>query len=135
LIPPPRVQPQTDRRRIKVAWRSAWDRRKVNDDATPAVNVAQICAAADVAELPDVNVPATSPVERQPWVGPSTAHAYGRDVHGARLDEVLVRRIRLEAAAGRTVYSLAQEHGVAYGTITAVVERRTWTHVPDDPLP
>ena len=47
----------------------------------------------------------------------------------AKLTAQKVRQMRLRAAAGVTQRDLAAEYGVAKGTVSHVVERRTWKHV------
>ncbi len=40
-----------------------------------------------------------------------------------------VRNIRRKRESGRTLMSLAEEYGVAKGTITFIVQRKTWRHI------
>ncbi len=48
----------------------------------------------------------------------------------AKLDPVKVSCIRERAAAGESGYNLAAEYGVTQPTISSIVRRKTWHHVP-----
>lgn len=54
----------------------------------------------------------------------------GSRAHGAKLTEELVVTIRLRAAAGERLMDLASEHGINASTVSSVVSRRYWKHVP-----
>lgn len=53
----------------------------------------------------------------------------GTAVNTCRLNEGLVRAIRTEHANGRSARGLARAYGVDRTTITAIVRRRTWSHI------
>jgi hypothetical protein len=57
---------------------------------------------------------------------------WGEDNGQARLTRQLAAEIRQDHAAGVSVAELARRHGVARGTITAIVKGRTWLEPPDD---
>ena len=48
------------------------------------------------------------------------------------LTEQKVREIRRRVAAGEKKLSLAAEYGVAPSTVTAVIQRKIWTHLEDE---
>jgi hypothetical protein len=55
--------------------------------------------------------------------------ARGERVGGSKLTESIVRAIRSERAAGRTLPELATKYGVAFQTISKVANRTSWRHV------
>lgn len=57
-----------------------------------------------------------------------TANVGVRNIN-AKLNPLLVKRIRSAYAKGATCYSLAKKHKVSIPTINAVVTRATWKHV------
>lgn len=59
------------------------------------------------------------------------SRAPGHNPAPAKLTEDDVRSIRRRHANGEKVAHIARDLGVAHGTIKAVVDRRTWAHVPD----
>ncbi len=54
----------------------------------------------------------------------------GERQHLARLTAAAVVEIRRRHAAGESQGALAREHGVSWGTVWHVVQRKTWRHVP-----
>ena len=55
---------------------------------------------------------------------------YGEKNHKAKLTVAKVREIRrLHGIEGRSMGSLAREHGVSVQSISAVIARRNWAHV------
>lgn len=54
----------------------------------------------------------------------------GETQHLAKLNTHSVKTIRRMAARGKSFADLATEHGVVAATISAVVSRLTWKHVP-----
>lgn len=65
-------------------------------------------------------------------VAPEIKRRVRRDHPGAppKLTADAVLKIRADKANGVTYAALAAEHGVAVGTIQAIVARRTWAHLP-----
>jgi len=53
----------------------------------------------------------------------------GEQQPNALLDESQVREIRRRHAGGESYTALATEYGVAYGTVYAIVKRKSWKHV------
>lgn len=56
-------------------------------------------------------------------------HRQGEAVNFARLTEAAVRDIRSRVAAGETQRALAEEYGVHFATVSALVLRKSWRHV------
>lgn len=53
------------------------------------------------------------------------------EAHGmAKLNDAAVQEIRSRSSQGTSAYRLAREFGVAKTTITAVIRRKTWRHLP-----
>lgn len=48
----------------------------------------------------------------------------------AKLNDAAVQEIRSRSSQGTSAYRLAREFGVAKTTITAVIRRKTWRHLP-----
>jgi len=75
------------------------------------------------------------------WLGDDAQNAAdrnakGRQAHGersgsAKLTDEIVQGILSEYSAGGTSYrKLGKKHDVTNGTIQAIIEGRTWTHLP-----
>ncbi|MFI5769605.1 helix-turn-helix domain-containing protein [Streptomyces sp. NPDC051658] len=60
-------------------------------------------------------------------------NARGSRRHTHKLTEAQIPEIRARAAAGELQKVLAAEYGVSRPTISHVVNRRGWLHVPEDP--
>jgi hypothetical protein len=117
-----------EERAALAAWGPLGSAGDVRSTALPAA--AQVVALASEENPTVPAIVATEPV-RNPWVG-RASYKPGGEAHGAaKLTWPLVRGIRARHAAGQSAYSLAREHGVHPGTITAIVKNRTWVE-PED---
>uniref|UniRef100_A0A6H1Z9W5 Putative homing endonuclease n=1 Tax=viral metagenome TaxID=1070528 RepID=A0A6H1Z9W5_9ZZZZ len=56
--------------------------------------------------------------------------AHGQDHYRARLSEDDVRNIRALYAAGHQQADIAERYGTDQGSISAIVNRRKWRHIP-----
>lgn len=62
---------------------------------------------------------------------PETSYCRGEDNGNALLDEARVLEIRSRYATSPAPYSqLSKEYGIAASTVRAVVNRKSWKHVP-----
>jgi hypothetical protein len=98
------------------------------------------CAAAIILtddELLDLvfetETPPPCPVEPTHWNQRGHQRTrWGEENGQAKLTRELAAEIRQAAADGISMYELARRHGVARGTISAIVKGRTWLEPPDE---
>ncbi|OBH17054.1 hypothetical protein [Mycolicibacter sinensis] len=87
--------------------------------------------------LPNPSLPAVAEPRPQPRSGhdgPPEPTPADKTDRRAKLTEDDVRAIRADYAAGRWgIKDLADIYGVTQPTMSAVVHRRTWRHVTDQP--
>jgi len=57
--------------------------------------------------------------------------AVGSRTNRAKLTDDVVQDIRRRFAHGERVVDLAQEHSVSHSTVSEVIARKRWKHVPD----
>lgn len=78
--------------------------------------------------------------ENLQWTTPKENHAHkwlhgtmliGEKCNTVKLTSHLVREIRAERRAGKTLRAIAAAYGVSSGNIEAIVKKRTWKHVSD----
>jgi hypothetical protein len=48
---------------------------------------------------------------------------------GAKLTEAQVREMRERVAAGAKQRHIAREYGISEGSLSSIVNRKTWTHI------
>jgi len=59
----------------------------------------------------------------------------GEEVATSKLTAEKVKQIRKERREGLTLAELAEKYGVAFQTVSKIVNRKMWTHVSDDEVP
>lgn len=57
------------------------------------------------------------------------ARMYGEHSNNSKLNENMVRAIRLEAASGATTRKLVQRFGIVKSTVRRIINGQTWPHV------
>ncbi len=113
---------------IESPWYFPGDARHTGDRYDAGAELATGQAAVELIDPgPAPEPPAPPPLpEPTQWHGDANPGASGERHGGAKLNWAAVDQIRGEHARGVSCRALARRYGVVGGTITAIVQHRTW---------
>jgi hypothetical protein len=104
-----------------------WPNSTMANKMSNLISLCASCHKIEEANVPEVQMTLMFSDHRS---GQRSGHKKGDKHYCAKLSEPDVRKIREMFSNGRTLQSLADEFGVGATNISAIVNRKTWKHIP-----